>query len=79
MEMSREMTAQVLENILKHGRFNIPTRNAIENAVRHLTPLPPDMEGGGSMWYPVCGECHTYIEASWKYCPYCGQGIGKEV
>lgn len=36
MEMSAELTAAVLENILRHGKFNIPTRNAMENAVRIL-------------------------------------------
>ena len=36
MEMSAELTAAVLENILRHGKFNIPTKNAMENAVRIL-------------------------------------------
>ena len=36
MEMNAELTANVLENLLKHGRYNIPTRNAMENAVRLL-------------------------------------------
>lgn len=40
MEMSAELTAEVLENILRHGKFNIPTRNAMENAVRILRETP---------------------------------------
>ena len=36
MEMNAELTANVLENLLKHGRYNIPTRNAMENAARLL-------------------------------------------
>ena len=40
MEMNAETTALVLENLLKHGRFNIPTRNAMENAVRLLKQYP---------------------------------------
>lgn len=40
MEMSPELTASVLENCLKHGKFNIPLRNAIENAVRLLKDYP---------------------------------------
>jgi len=40
MEMTPELTASVLENCLKHGKFNIPLRNAIENAVRLLKDYP---------------------------------------
>ena len=40
MEMSAELTAAVLENILRHGKFNIPTKNAMENAVRILKETP---------------------------------------
>ena len=40
MEMSAELTAAVLENILRHGKFNIPTRNAMENAVRIMKETP---------------------------------------
>ena len=36
MEMSRECTILVMENLLKYGKYNIPTRNAMENAVRLL-------------------------------------------
>ena len=46
MEMTAEVTASVLDNLLKHGSFNVVTRNAVENAVRLLKQ------------YPVtCGEC----------------------
>lgn len=51
MEMTQELTASVLENALKHGKFNVPLRNAIENAVVHLKPVEIDMEGGGGMWF----------------------------
>ena len=36
MEMSAEATIAVMENLLKYGKYNIPTRNAMENAVRLL-------------------------------------------
>jgi hypothetical protein len=75
MAMTQELTAAVLENALKHGKFNIPLRNAIENAIVHLTPVPYEMEGGGNIWFDVCGECHVYISSDWKFCPWCGRGI----
>ena len=36
MNMDRQTTVSVIENLLKHGRFNTVTRNAMENAVRLL-------------------------------------------
>ena len=36
MEMNAEATWKVMENLLKHGKYNIVTRNAMENAVRLL-------------------------------------------
>ena len=78
MEMSPELTASVLENALKHGKFNIPLRNAIENAIVKLTPVEAEMEGGGSLWAKVCGECHTILRSGWKFCPECGRPVKRE-
>lgn len=36
MEMNAEATWKVMENLLKHSKYNIVTRNAMENAVRLL-------------------------------------------
>ena len=37
IEMSAECTIAIMENILEHDKkINIPTRNAMENAVRLL-------------------------------------------
>ena len=42
IEMSAEATIAIMENILEHDKkLNIPTRNAMENAVRLLK----EMEG----------------------------------
>ena len=75
MEMTQELTASVLENALKHGKFNVPLKNAIENAIVHLKPVKSDMEGGGLFWFEVCGECHLILQSEWKFCPECGRGI----
>ena len=39
MEMSAEATIAVMENLLKYSKYNIPTRNAMENAVRLLKEM----------------------------------------
>lgn len=78
MEMSQKLTAEVLENALKHGKFNIPLRNAIENAIVHLKPVPVEIEGGGHTWFEVCGECHGSLQSWWKFCPECGRGVKRD-
>ncbi len=37
-----------------------------------LTPIPAEIEGGGSTWYTVCGECHGVIDSGELYCKHCG-------
>ena len=34
-----------------------------------------EIEGGGSTWWYVCGECHTVIATKSKYCRECGRRI----
>lgn len=46
MEMTAEATANILDNLLQHWKFNVMTTNAIENAVRLLKQFPV-----------TCGEC----------------------
>ena len=48
MDMNKRTTVSVLENLLKHGKQNIPTRNAMENAVRLLKAAPE---------WVSCDEC----------------------
>ncbi len=37
--------------------------------------VPAELEGGGSSWWYVCGECHTAIDRIDNYCRECGKGI----
>ena len=39
------------------------------------TGAEPDVEGGGSNWYHVCGECHGVIYRAWNFCPECGKKV----
>lgn len=38
-------------------------------------PVPAEIEGGGSTWWNVCGECHTAIDTRDKFCRECGRRI----
>ena len=61
MEMDARTTAAVLDNLLNHGKFNIVTRNAIENAVVHLR---------NSEQVVRCKDCRFYVKEVFKsgYC-----------
>lgn len=41
------------------------------------SPMPEDteveLEGGGTTWWYVCGECHGAIDSKDKFCRYCGR------
>lgn len=41
-------------------------------------PVEPELEGGRSTWWHVCGECHGAIDASDRYCKHCGRRIKHE-
>ena len=43
------------------------------------TPVPYEMEGGGSNWYPVCGECHGVISDQDSFCRHCGTPVKQNV
>ena len=49
-----------------------------KDALELLSPVPPDMEGGGFSWYPVCGACHGVIGDMDSYCKHCGTPVLKE-
>ncbi len=36
---------------------------------------PPELEGGGRLWFWVCGECHGIISTKDERCLHCGRKI----
>ena len=42
---------------------------------REQEPVEPELEGGGMIWWYICGECHTAIDTRDKYCRECGRKI----
>ena len=36
-------------------------------------PIHSEIEGGGSSWWYVCGECHGQIDNHDSYCRHCGK------
>ena len=46
--------------------------------LKELDPVEPELEGGGSTWWHVCGECHGAIDVSDNFCKHCGRRIRHE-
>ena len=38
-------------------------------------PSRSEVEGGGSSWFYVCGECHGSVNPYDKHCRHCGRQI----
>lgn len=38
-------------------------------------PVEPELEGGGSSWWHVCGECHGMIDKNDLFCRHCGRPV----
>ena len=43
------------------------------------TPVKAELEGGGSNWWNVCGDCHTAISTGDRFCRQCGRPLIWEV
>lgn len=41
---------------------------------KHI-PMPAEIEGGGSTWFYVCGECHGSINYHDSFCRHCGNAV----
>ena len=75
MEIPREAVAEQLTNLLKHGKLPIMNANAIENAVRYLTPVYPEIYPTNMGEFRTCGECGGALRSYDKFCPECGFGV----
>ena len=75
MEISREATTEILKNILAHGKFPTMNQNALENAVRYLTPIYSDENVTSMGVFRTCGECGGTLRSYDKFCPECGFGV----
>ena len=42
---------------------------------RERIETEPELEGGGWVWFWVCGECHGIIDTKDEKCPHCGRKI----
>ena len=43
--------------------------------LKEQEPVEPEMEGGGSSWWHVCGKCHGMIDKNDLFCRHCGRPV----
>ena len=46
--------------------------------LKEKEPVEAEIEGGGSSWWYVCGECHGTIDKWDSYCKHCGRRVKKD-
>ena len=51
------------------------TSELMKDLAERITPAEAEIEGGGSSWFYVCGECHGAIDPKDKYCRHCGRPV----
>ena len=72
-----ELARQLIENKQEQGLDDYTLLECLSDAADglQLRQTEAEIEGGGMIWYFVCGECHTAIDSRDRYCRYCGRGI----
>ena len=57
------------------ARRAIEFNTAIETVEEHFRPAEIELEGGWTVWWRVCGECHGQIDSSDSFCRHCGRPV----
>ena len=53
----------------------VRTLEKAREELKRLIPVPTEIEGGGSTWFYVCGECHGQVDHRDSFCRHCGQKL----
>ena len=74
------MTEEKRKMIIDHMKLMAklqkdPDYKEVAEQLEQKEPLPAEMEGGGSSWWYVCGDCHGAININDHYCRHCGRGV----
>lgn len=67
-----------IDQITVNGFTTLMSKGFFKDVISLLKgkkPVEAEIEGGGSAWWYVCGECHTAIDTKDKYCRECGTRI----
>ena len=61
--------------IFKHGSCEKDLLADVLAVLKDQEEVDAEIEGGGSSWWYVCGDCHGAIDSSDRYCRHCGRRI----
>lgn len=79
--MNIHEAVQILAENMPRRKWINPDNDALaeatETVVEHFRPAEPELEGGGSTWWHVCGECHGAIDDGDMFCKHCGKPVKK--
>ena len=78
-----DRTITTLQNLINGARNKglktttvfISTLSKCMALLKEKEPMAPEMEGGGSNWFVVCGDCHAVISEGDKFCRHCGREV----
>ena len=56
-------------------RISLQFRERIIELLRNQDPAEPEIEGGTSSYWYVCGACHGIVDTRDAYCKHCGRKI----
>ena len=81
MPTELEMLIITLQNRIDEARNKgtkvttvfISTLSKCLKMAKEQKPVEAELEGGGSTWWYVCGECHGEIGRGDAYCKHCGR------
>ena len=60
------------------SKFWFKMAELMETAAKTLEsrmPVEAELEGGGTTWWYVCGDCHGAVDKSDLYCKHCGRPL----
>ena len=77
-ELSAELRTVFQGTSFQCFRWSELMKEAAEDE-KQRTPVRAELEGGGSTWWNVCGDCHTAISTGDRFCRQCGRPLIWEV
>ena len=74
--MKKDVPVQSLIDHIKTSLDVDPwAKEMAEELLKGLEPVEPELEGGTSSYWYVCGECHGIVDTRDAYCKHCGRKI----
>ena len=74
LALLKEQQEQI-DKLLEESASNAEMAEGMKELLKEQDPVPAELEGGGSSWWWVCGECHGQISKGDRYCRHCGHEI----